>query len=1301
MRTQKTSQWLVRLFTAVAILALFFTQSVGVASAQDSNPARPSGKEKVVSGPVSIDEVLSFANRLGAANGPVGIVVEFKDKPAAVIFAQYTAPSGQLELQAQADAAQATQNQINTIAQKQNSFMSVLQNAGIQATEIFRAQKTYNGIWMKVDMKDLKKIAALPGIKAIHPIITKELDHTTSVPLIGAPQVWGGLGNVQGAGIKIGIIDSGVDYIHANFGGDANYSGQDFTTLSEAGNAFPNSKVVGGWDFAGDDYDANPNNVTYNPIPAPDADPMDCGGHGSHVAGTAAGYGVNENGTTYIESGLDTYSALRTLTPSAYADKFLIGPGVAPKADIYSLRVFGCAGSTDIVVEALDWAMDPNGDGNFMDHLDVVNMSLGSPFGTPGDADAVASDNAVLAGVIVSASAGNSNDVYYVTGSPAVSGRTLSVASSVDASAVLSAFEINSNSAASPLAPAGAYPASLASFGPQSFDFNGNLAKFSDGDNGCAAYPAGTFTGKIALINRGTCTFVVKVKNAQNAGATGVLMANNTNAFPAGMGGTDATITIPSMMTTQAIGTAIKADMNAGGTVNVRLTTALADTAYMTDPTVVDTVSTFSSRGPARDGTSLKPDIAAPGDSIFSTANGTGNKGANFSGTSMAAPHMAGVMALLRQIHPTWSVADLKALAMNTATNDLYTGLNKTGTKHTPTRIGAGRVSVSNAALSPVIAYNTTNPELVSLSFGDQAVLGVQTFTKSITIKNTDVVPAEYLVSFVNQYQANPGLTFTLLDSSNAPLAKTVTVAAGSTLNIKLQITADAAALTRGRDGTIATTIVYSRQRFAEGGGYVLLTSTVHPNLRVPVQIAARPASDMQVTEGSISLPATATGTFSLTPSGTPVDTVDDTSVVSVFELLGTSADDPSSTGTANAADLMYVGATSDYPFYTFATSGIGFGIATYGKWDTLNAGATEFDIYIDTDEDGIDDWVAWNASYGSATGGSTDDVAITEFCSLHGLGCSFDYFTNLFSGSTNTNFFNNNVASLWVGPTSIGLDEATNTDFNFYVVSWSREYAGPVDISDLMSYDLAHQAYTTTSPDTGEPVWLDASLYSPTFDFEFDKSGINANHLKGLLLLHHFNTTANSAEVIPLQSFVDVPTNAFGWDYIERLYAYGVTSGCTSNPLNYCPAKNITRAQMAIYILRAEHGGSYVPPTASGTMFTDVPAGSFAADWIEQLATEGITSGCGGGNFCPSNNISRVQMAILLVKATHGSGFVPAPATGIFTDVPVGSFGADYIEQLYNDGVTSGCGGGNFCPSGTVTRAQMAILVVKAFKLP
>ncbi len=181
-------------------------------------------------------------------------------------------------------------------------------------------------------------------------------------------------------------------------------------------------------------------------------------------------------------------------------------------------------------------------------------------------------------------------------------------------------------------------------------------------------------------------------------------------------------------------------------------------------------------------------------------------------------------------------------------------------------------------------------------------------------------------------------------------------------------------------------------------------------------------------------------------------------------------------------------------------------------------------------------------------------------------------------------------------------------------------------------------------------------------------------------------------------QTFDDVPANYWAYPFIELLSASGVTSGCGGG--NYCPAQSVTRAQMAVFLERGFRGSDFVPPPATGSVFGDVAAQDFAAAWIEQLAADGITGGCGGGNFCPTGSVTRAQMAVFLLRAVYGAGFTPPPASGVFPDVPVNYWAAAWIEQLAADGITSGCGGGNFCPENAVSRDQMAVFLVRAFDL-
>jgi hypothetical protein len=181
--------------------------------------------------------------------------------------------------------------------------------------------------------------------------------------------------------------------------------------------------------------------------------------------------------------------------------------------------------------------------------------------------------------------------------------------------------------------------------------------------------------------------------------------------------------------------------------------------------------------------------------------------------------------------------------------------------------------------------------------------------------------------------------------------------------------------------------------------------------------------------------------------------------------------------------------------------------------------------------------------------------------------------------------------------------------------------------------------------------------------------------------------------------SFTDVPMDHWAWKFIESLYQANLTAGCSSSPLMYCPNAIVTRAQMAVFIERGIHGSSFVPPVVA-LSFTDTVDNS-AKYWIEALKADGVTSGCGTGLFCPNNPVNRDQMAVFLLKAKHGVGYTPPAASGIFTDVPSTYWAAAWIEQLAAEQITSGCGAGLYCPGSQVTRAEMAVFLVRAFQLP
>jgi hypothetical protein len=192
-------------------------------------------------------------------------------------------------------------------------------------------------------------------------------------------------------------------------------------------------------------------------------------------------------------------------------------------------------------------------------------------------------------------------------------------------------------------------------------------------------------------------------------------------------------------------------------------------------------------------------------------------------------------------------------------------------------------------------------------------------------------------------------------------------------------------------------------------------------------------------------------------------------------------------------------------------------------------------------------------------------------------------------------------------------------------------------------------------------------------------------------------------ADELRVTTFADVPVTHWAWAYVESLHQNGVTGGCAINPLLFCPESPVTRAQDAVFLLRAHLGAAYVPPPAVG-LFADVPVSSPFASWVEDLASRGVTAGCGGtpSLFCPDQPVSRAQMAPFLLRTLEGPAYTPPAATGVFLDVPSTNGFAPWIEELARRDITAGCTASppRYCPDSAVTRAQMAVFLVETFGL-
>jgi len=344
-------------------------------------------------------------DRLAAVSGlPAGLR---SDRRVTALVQLADAPVAVRQAEARASARRFDRGDVQRqVRRAQDEAEPALTAAG--ATVTGRLDTVLNAVRVRVRVRDLGRLAAVPGVRHVQVSRLIQLDNAPGEKFTGVDRTWAETGRT-GKGQVIAVVDTGIDYTHADFGGSgdpADYRGNDGTTV-EAG-TFPTAKVTGGYDFVGDAFDPTRDETA---TPRPDADPLDCDGHGTHVAGTAAGAGV-QGGATYTGTyGKGTLDA-----------DFDVAPGVAPQATLKAYKVFGCSGYTsdDVVIAAIERAVK--------DEVDVVNLSLGSAYGTADDFDAQAITAATRAGVLVVAAAGNSGGKAYLTGSPATTTAALAVA---------------------------------------------------------------------------------------------------------------------------------------------------------------------------------------------------------------------------------------------------------------------------------------------------------------------------------------------------------------------------------------------------------------------------------------------------------------------------------------------------------------------------------------------------------------------------------------------------------------------------------------------------------------------------------------------------------------------------------------------------------------------------------------------------------------------------------------------------------------------------------------------------------
>ncbi|MDP1580638.1 MAG: S8 family serine peptidase [Candidatus Didemnitutus sp.] len=1099
------------------LLCASFATSFADANAPESTPApAPELPSLAIQGDASDQvETVITDEEIAAVempeHGTINVIVELHDAPAAIVLEQVTAVEGRVMGLAKGKA------RVEKLKGDQSEVAQKIKEKNISGREIYRMQRAFNGIAMTINPSDITAIASMPEVKSVMPIVEHYPDAASSNPLMRVESFWNALPsglNMRGTGVKVGVIDSGVDYLHATFGGPGITGAAAGVTDTNANGYFPNAKFPGGWDFVGNNYTGSAT------VPQPDANPWEgVNGHGTAVASLIGGRGTNGDGTTYTGTynSATNYAAMRT------------SPGVAPDALIYPLRVFGNSGSTALTHLAIEWAMDPNGDGDMSDRLDVINLSLGASNGHPDDLTARTADAATKAGVVVVISAGNAFNIYYITGSPSVGDGTMSVAASIN-NELYQTLKVTA-----PASLAKDYAMIPSAFGP-AFPLAGLTADLVVADplrgTGVGTQPltnAAAVAGKIVLMERGatagpSAAFTDKVRNAQNSGAIGVLIVNNIAGAPATPGGADPLVTIPSAMISQADGAALIAAL-ASQTVSGNASSKTGAGA--------DTIAVYSSRGPRRGDSMLKPDITAPAELVSAALVNSGNGNRTFNGTSSAAPHMAGAMALMRQANPSWNQDELKALAMNTAKFDPNEIFVNPVAKWSSARVGAGRVDLDSAARSKVIAFNKDRPDLVSVSYGQVEAAETLNLVRHISVRNKSNAKVSYKISWVPLMDL-PGVSIDL-DSR-----KDISPPAGSTNHFPIKLRIDPSQMKNVRDPLIPATQRVSsspglenqpRHFLNEFAGHVVLTPTTGnaPVLRVPVWAAVRPAANMTAGASTITMDA-ASGLTNVVVSGaelntagtaTPVFPNDIVGLVKGYELQYEGTANPTATGYFAGADIQYAGVSSDFRTRgnNWATTVLNFGVSMFGNWDTPSLHGVETQIQIDNNNDGVADFTVFTRSpsdLDTGTAASPSNVYVTYFTKHFAPSAgTFLFVARPVNGiaptSINTYALNNSVVSIDIPAGNVGVTSAA-PNFRYRVRGLWRGVL--VSQTGWLAYNPSTPGLDVAGTSNLEPFWyLDTN--GNTVPVRWNATNYTARGSLGLLLLHPHNKAGTRAEKV------------------------------------------------------------------------------------------------------------------------------------------------------------------------------------------
>ncbi|MEP7061814.1 MAG: S8 family serine peptidase [Betaproteobacteria bacterium] len=941
--------------------------------------------------------VVDQSGPAGPDTGRSDVIVRLKDKPLIAMLGDNARRTGIKWTGAQQRAYLAQ------LKSKQDALMQQIAAKG--GSELARVGKGHNALVVNVETRKLAEIAALPGVDKLRAVVHYRMDLSETVPYVGATALQ--QAGTTGAGRVVAVLDSGIDYTHRNLGGSglvSDYLAAHGAVANDPKQAtrdglFPTAKVIEGFDFVGEVWPNGPR--------AEDNDPIDFQGHGTHVADIIAGESLD--GTH---------------------------KGVAPGAKLIAVRVCSAVATSCNGVSLLlgiDYVLDPNGDGDLSDAVDVVNLSLGSAYGQREDDLSEALALVSRFGVVVVAAAGNDADKPYIVSSPSATPEVISVAQTQVPSAVGYPLVVTA-----PASIAGIYGnTATVDWAPVSSAVSGDVVFVGNACPGdtLLANPA----GKIALIDRGICSVSLKVDQAGLAGAKGALIGLIAPGDAVSFSNGGGSHFVPTLVIQQSLSSAIKGRLSAAQTVSV----AYGGTNAVP---LVGSMASTSARGPGFSYVQIKPDLGAPGASV-SAVVGTGNQEEAFGGTSGATPMVSGAAALLLQRTPSASPAEIKARLMNAANTQIYTNpALLPGVLAPITRIGAGELRVDRSAALTAIAFDAVDPASVSLSFGYNALTGKQVFRKKVQVRNYAASARTFTITPSFRYAddaASGAVSFTLPASVAVPANGVATIAMSMNVDASKLPTWTVNGGSGGGNGP-------SLQR-AEFDGYLTLVDG-RETLSLPWHLLAHKAANTRANVTSLALNG-ATGKLPLAnPGGAVAGDVD------IFALTGTSDRYPANVlpqpgDNFAVIDLKAVGVYDDLDADVIA-----FGINTWGSraHPVYPAG---FEIDIDTNGDGDPDFAIYNSEAG---GFAVTGQTLVNVLNLHTNVTQAFYYMDATFNSANV---------IMYAPLSV-LGLVSGQKINFQVIAYDSYFTGLVtDFITDMKYTIGKPRFVVDNPFPTVPV--------------------------------------------------------------------------------------------------------------------------------------------------------------------------------------------------------------------------------------